>query len=68
VEIRVKHPHQLLPKLLEPRGLVVVELPFPLERSIFLFISASQLLSFSAFQLFSFSAFTHRSFSAASRG
>ena len=47
VEVRVEHPHQLLPKLLEPRRLVVVELPFPFERSIFLFISAFQ---FSAFQ------------------
>jgi hypothetical protein len=32
VEIRVKHPHQLLPKLLQPRRLVLVEFPFPLQR------------------------------------
>jgi hypothetical protein len=28
----VKHPHEFFPKLLEPRGLVVVEFPFPFER------------------------------------
>jgi hypothetical protein len=32
VEIRVKHPHQLLPKLFQPRRLLRVEFPFPLQR------------------------------------
>jgi hypothetical protein len=32
VEIRVKHPHQLLPKLFQPRRLLPVEFPFPLQR------------------------------------
>jgi hypothetical protein len=32
VEIRVKHPHQLLPKLFQPRRLVLVEFSFPLQR------------------------------------
>jgi len=32
MEIRVKHPHQLLPKLFQPRRLVLVEFPFPRER------------------------------------
>ena len=32
VEIRVKHPHQLLPKLFQPCRLFRVEFPFPLQR------------------------------------
>ena len=32
VEIRVKHPHQLLPKLFQPRRLLRVEFPFRLQR------------------------------------
>jgi len=32
VEVGVKHPHQLLPKLFQPRRLLRVEFPFPLQR------------------------------------